>query len=147
MLLGKSLTICSIFCVVSHSIRIHRISSYGGAMLLVILAFVQLSYLLSNGYRPNIQSKLALKCIWKLNVISNIQVFVLRLVLKRLKTRDKLAIQGVFSSVHRLVCPLCFGQEKNHCHWFLYCSVVIDVSNSILDWIDLCRLGPWVDIT
>lgn len=116
MLLGKSLTICSIFCAVSHSIRIHSISSCGGAMLLVILAFVQLSYLLSNGYRPDIQSKLALNCIWKLNVISNIQVFVWRLLLKRLKTIDKLAKQGDFPSVHRLVCLLCFGQEKNHCH-------------------------------
>lgn len=109
-------------------------------------AFLRLSSLLNYDFQSDTKLNLALNCICKSNVPSNIQVFVWRLFLIRLQIRDKLAKRGVISSVHSLICLLCLGPEEFHCHLFLKYSIVVEVWCCILDWAGLCRLSPWIYI-
>ncbi|KAI5413040.1 hypothetical protein KIW84_057600 [Lathyrus oleraceus] len=109
---------------------------------LVTSAFIKLNLLLNPDSAMDAKSKLGLNCVWKSNVLSKIQVFAWRLILKRLQTRDELAKQRVISGAHSLVFQFCFDMEESHYHLFLHSPIIVDVCYYISDWMGLCRICP-----
>lgn len=81
--------------------------------------FSRLYYCVEQEFQSCLDLKMALKYVWKSNVPSNIKVFVWRLLLNRLQTRDEIANRGVILGVYNLVCSLCLGHEESRHHLFL----------------------------
>lgn len=85
---------------------------------------------------PSSDLKVALKCVWKTIASSNVQVFVWRLLLNQLQTRDELVKWGVISGAHSRVCQLCSRPEEFSQSFFscLYRSVSGVIFYFLLDW-------------
>lgn len=97
-------------------------------------------------FQPSIDFKLSLKCVWNFNVPSNIHMFVWRLLLYRLQTKDELAKKGVISGVHSLVCLLCLSLEEFHRQLFINYNVVVEVWFYIFYWVRVCKFNSSLDI-
>ncbi|XP_058766126.1 uncharacterized protein LOC131639664 [Vicia villosa] len=86
-------------------------------------AYHRLNVIVGVDYHIEEQLSMILKIMRKSHVPSNIQIFIWRLLLNRLPTRDELAKCGIIRSIHDLSIPLCFGTAEFHLHLFLLCIV------------------------
>lgn len=77
---------------------------------LVLGAYNSLAEFLAANFIVDENLSAALALSRSLPAPSNIKFFALRLILRRLPTRDALANRGILLRVHNLVCPLCLGQ-------------------------------------
>lgn len=73
--------------------------------------------------------------IWSCDVPTKVQIFVWKMMLNRLPTRDNLERRGIINNVHELCCVLCFEENETANHLFCNCRMSQAVWTAVMQWI------------
>lgn len=77
----------------------------------------------------------ALKEMWSFKIPSKIQIFLLRLFLDRLATKDQLLKRGIIFGGNVPFCILCNGSKESSHHLFLMCVHMVNVWKGVERWL------------
>ncbi|GAU40087.1 hypothetical protein TSUD_151310 [Trifolium subterraneum] len=80
--------------------------------------------------------------LWVKSVPLKVNIFIWRLFLNRLPTKDNLLRRGVIE-VHQVLCATNCGKSENATHLFLQCDVYNQVWQMVLNWTGMTRFFKW----
>lgn len=69
----------------------------------------------------------SLKALWRTSIPSKVVVFVWRLLLERLPTRDALLRRGIISAYHNICCVFCFANDESVSDVFFSCPFAYNI--------------------
>lgn len=76
----------------------------------------------------------ALGVLWHTSMPSKIQIFIWRLFLDRLPTRELLLRRNIISSLHGVSCAFCFREVESREHRFFTCAFSYGIWTAVLQW-------------